>query len=277
MLPEEAFSRFEHEGWQRVAGDFDATWGELTRSFVAPLIAAAGVTAGEHVLDVACGPGYVARMARSAGATTIGVDFSSAMIDIARERYPDLEFRVGDAQELDFEGSSFDVVLMNFGVLHLARPEAFLAEALRVLRVGGRIAFTVWADAEHSPGARILEETIEAHAHQDVEIPQGPDYYGFCDPKVCRARLNDVGFEGGSFAFETVVKEWRIPRSSFLFEAERDHGVRTTARLAGQTAEILERIRLEMDQRVRDFARGEGFAIPFAAHVVSATNGGVGA
>lgn len=68
------------------------------------------------------------------------------MVDEARRRNPGVEFRVADAHSLPFEDGSFDVVLSNLTVHHLGDPDKFLAEAFRVLRPGGRLAFTVWAD-----------------------------------------------------------------------------------------------------------------------------------
>ena len=55
-----AFQRFEREGWDRVAHLYDATWAPLTTQLVGPLLDAAAVTAGQRVLDLACGPGFVA-------------------------------------------------------------------------------------------------------------------------------------------------------------------------------------------------------------------------
>jgi ubiquinone/menaquinone biosynthesis C-methylase UbiE len=97
------------------------------------------------VLDVACGPGYVAEAARERGATPIGVDFSPAMVRVARARVSDIDFRLGDATALDFEAARFDVVVANFGVIHVADPGAAFAEARRVLRPDGAFAFTVAA------------------------------------------------------------------------------------------------------------------------------------
>ena len=55
----ESFAKFEHEGWQRVAGKYDSVWASSTRQFILPLLDAAEVSGGMSVLDVGCGPGYV--------------------------------------------------------------------------------------------------------------------------------------------------------------------------------------------------------------------------
>src|SRR5947199_10446404 len=115
---ENDYARFQRDGWQRVAGKYENAWAGLTRLFIADLLDAAGVTRGQRVLDVACGPGYVAEAVRDRGATPAGVDISSEMIRIACERNPDIEFRVGDAVALDFDPAQFDAVISNFGVIH---------------------------------------------------------------------------------------------------------------------------------------------------------------
>ena len=265
------FSRLEYRGWQRVASKYEQTWSGLTGNFVSPLLDAAGVTRGTRVLDVACGPGYVSEAAAARGAATIGVDFSPEMIRVAKARRPDLEFRRGDAQSLDFPDASFDAVVMNFGVLHVASPGRAFAEAARVLRAGGRYAFTTWAGPEESPGARILRTAIDAHANLDVALPEGPDHYGQGGTDEWRRTLADFPFDPASVAVTRVQAEWQVPTASFLFESERHAGVRTAALLAAQTPQALEAIRTDMEAGVRAFAKDGGYAIPYTAYVVSAS------
>src|SRR5207247_2111000 len=77
--------------------------------------------AGVRLLDVACGPGFITAAAAARGADPIGLDFSPAMIALARRLHPSIAFRDGDAEALPFDDRSFDAVVMNFGLLHLAR------------------------------------------------------------------------------------------------------------------------------------------------------------
>src|SRR4051812_40313193 len=132
-----AFTEFEHEGWERVAGKYDATWASSTRQFIGPLLDAAEVAAGMSVLDVGCGPGYVSAAAAERGAKPTGLDFSNHMVGIARRSFPAIEFREGDAQNLPFSDETFDRVVANFALLHLAEPERACAEACRVLKPDG--------------------------------------------------------------------------------------------------------------------------------------------
>ena len=265
-----SFAEFEFAGWERVAVKYDATWATLTRLFIPALLEAAGVRPGVRVLDVASGPGYVAEGAARLGAEVTGLDFAPQMVRLARSRHPTLQFRAGDAQALPFTDRSFDAVVMSFGLLHLPEPERGLSEAARVLRAGGRYAFTVWAGPAESAGARVFETAIQAHANLDVPLPAGPARFGFGAVDEARATLARNGFDAGSVAVRSVGVTWRIPSEAFLFDAQRHAGVRNSGLLAAQTPQALESIRLALAAGLREFRVPEGFAIPYVAHVIAA-------
>jgi len=243
MNEKDTFTQFEHEGWQRVAHKYDSVWSSLTRQFIPSLLADASVSAEMLVLDVACGPGYVSAAAKQLGAIPTGIDFSEKMIAIAKRMFPDIRFTRGDAQELPFEDSSFDRVLKNFGLLHVSHPEKACAEACRVLKRGGKFGFTVWAGPEQNPGAKIVNDAIEAHANLNVGLPEGPPKYLYGEREQCRQVLKRAGFNGASMSYETRTVEWHHPDASYYFEAERNAGVRTAGILARQSPETLEAIR----------------------------------
>jgi ubiquinone/menaquinone biosynthesis C-methylase UbiE len=274
MRINDEFTRFEHEGWERVAAKYDSVWSSLTAQFIPYLIDAAQVQPAMSILDVACGPGYVSAGAQKLGANPTGIDFSKKMIEIAKTMFPGINFIEADAQQLPFADASFDRVLMSFGLLHLAQPEKACAEALRVLRPRGKFAFTVWAQPAQNPGGKIVNDAIEAHADLNVQLPAGPPYHLFSDKNECRKVLQQVGFDAGSMIFETRSVEWNIPTSQFLFEAERDAGVRTAGLLARQTSDRLDAIKRVIAEGVKRYAKGDGFAIPMVAHVIVVTKGG---
>jgi ubiquinone/menaquinone biosynthesis C-methylase UbiE len=155
MRTDDEFSRFEHEGWERVAAKYDSVWSSLTAQFIPYLIDAAQVQPAMSILDVACGPGYVSAGAQKLGANPTGIDFSKKMIEIAKTMFPGINFIEADAQRLPFADANFDRVLMNFGLLHLAQPEKACAEALHVLRPRGKFAFTVWPNRRRIPAAKL--------------------------------------------------------------------------------------------------------------------------
>ena len=270
-MMEDAFTQFEHEGWERVADKYDSMWSSLTRQFIPYLIDIAQIVPGMSVLDVACGPGYVSDAVGKIGAIPMGIDFSGKMVAIARSMFPEVTFREGDAQELPFTDASFDRVLMNFGLLHLSQPEKACAEAFRVLQPGGKFSFTIWAEPHENPGGKIVNDAIEAYGDLNVEVPEGPSKFSYADKQECRKPLARDGFDGESMIFETRSVEWNVPTPRYLFEAERDAGVRTAGLLARQSSDRLDAIMQAIEHGVRRYAKGDGFAIPMAAHIVVAS------
>lgn len=262
------FARFEHDGWERVATRYDSVWSSLTRQFIPHLLCDAQVAAGMSVLDVACGPGYVSAAVRQVGAIPTGIDFSANMIAIAKGMFPEVLFVQGDAQNLPFDDTSFDRVLMNFGLLHVSHPEQSCAEACRVLKRGGKFGFTVWAGPEQNPGAKIINEAVEAYANLNVGLPEGPPKYLCGEREKCRQLLKDVGFDGISMSHQTRTVKWHHPHASYYFEAEQNAGVRTAGILARQSSETLEAIRLAIESGMKQYAQGGEFVIPMTAHMV---------
>src|SRR5215510_15293770 len=101
-----AFHDFEYQGWEKAAAQYGPGFGGVTIQAVEPLLDAVGAAPGIRLLDVACGPGYAAVQAHRRGCFPVGIDFSSAMINAALEANPQLEFREGDAEKLDFDNES---------------------------------------------------------------------------------------------------------------------------------------------------------------------------
>jgi len=243
-----AFHEFEHEGWQEVATRYHDGFAALTTQSVIALLDAAQVAKGVRVLDVACGPGYAAGAAAARAASAVGVDFSSTMVEEARRRYPSLEFLEGDAEQLSFPDSTFDAVVLNYGMLHLARPERALSEAHRVLRPGGRVAFTVWDTPDKAIGFGIILAAIQKHGDMNVPIPPGPPFFRFSDPEESKRALIAAGFSNPVIAH--VKQVWRLPSSDALFEIFFSASVRNAALLRAQKPEVLAAIRNEIKQGV---------------------------
>jgi len=268
----DAFTKFEHEGWERVANKYDSTWSSSTRQFIPPLLDAAEVGAKMSILDVGCGPGYVsAAAAVERGALVVGLDFSAEMVAIAKKMFPGIEFRQGDAQNLPFDDTSFDRVVANFALLHISDPGRAMAEACRVLKTGGRFAFTTWAKIEENPFVKLVDDAIQAHANLDVDLPPGPPHYLFESEEEFRKALEQAGFDGASMSFKRHRIEWNVPSARFIFDAELSAGVRTAGFLAKQTPEVLRKIQSAIEKGVQPYAKGSGFAIPKAAYIVAAS------
>jgi SAM-dependent methyltransferase len=262
------FHEFERAGWEKAATEYDKRFGELTMQSVGPLLDAVGAGPGVRLLDVACGPGYVAAAASRRISSPFGIDFSPTMVAIASRRNPGLEFRVGDAEKLEFDDYAFDAVVMNFGMLHLAHPEDAIDEAFRVLQPGGRYAFTVWDIPERATGFGIILESIQMHGNMNVQLPSGPPFFRFSEPEETKRTLTAAGFINAQTL--QIPQTWQVESGDELLTAFRTAAVRTAALLNGQTSESLRKIRKEVIARAEKFRRGDAIELPMPAILTSA-------
>jgi len=255
---------FEHASWQRVAADYGGTFASATRGFVAPLLDAAEVGGQTRVLDVCCGPGLVAGAAAARGASAAGVDFSSAMLAIARSAQPHVEFSQGDAEALPYADGSFDAVVANFGVHHVPHPTAALAEMHRVLAPGGRAAFTVWPRPDGNVPWQLLFDAIRAHGAMNA-AKSPPPSGSINNEESCRAALSEAGFRDTEA--RRVERAWRVASVREVLTAFRNGTARTAALIDAQDAAVLPAIEAHMAAQAERYRRGDELHIPIAAIV----------
>ena len=94
---------------------------------------------GMKILDIAAGPGSSSEPLHKAGATVLSTDFSEGMLAQGRKSRPYLNFSKADALNLPFDDESFDVATISFGLRNTVDYYKALAEALRVVKKGGRM------------------------------------------------------------------------------------------------------------------------------------------
>ncbi len=136
----------------------------LFRQWAPVVCEAAGVVAGEHALDVACGTGAltIAVAERvSLNGRAVGLDASPEMLAVARRKRADIEWQDGRAESLPFVDASFDAVVSQFGLMFFDDRIAALREMQRVLRPRGRLAVAVCDALERSPGYAALAALLD--------------------------------------------------------------------------------------------------------------------
>ena len=152
------FKALERSGFNRIAARY-ADGAPLRASLQAALLEAAALAPGEHVLDLAAGPGLLARNAARQvlpDGWVLASDIAEGMLAegqrrAAAEGLPDLLAAACDAEHLAFGDGSFDVALIGLGLFIFPEPGKALAELRRVLRPGGRLALSVWGPREAVP------------------------------------------------------------------------------------------------------------------------------
>jgi len=153
-------------------------------------------------------------------------------------------------------------------MLHLARPELAMAEARRVLRSGGRFAFTVWAKPVEAAAFGITLGAIPAHGDMNVALPEGPPFFRFSDWDECARSLLEAGLADPKI--QKIQQCWRLSSPDSLFEAMQTATVRTAGLLRRQTPQALERIRAMMANASRLYEKNGGFEFPMPAVLASA-------
>lgn len=265
----EAFARMESDNWSRatLAADYARLFALAADRTVPPLLEAVAAQGGRLALDVCCGQGNVTEALAASGARACGLDFSPAMLDIARSRVPGTAFALGDAQDLPFPDGVFDIVVSGFGVCHVPDQPRALAEAHRVLRSGGRFAMTVWCGPDRSACFEILYGAIRAHGDPQVALPPGPDFHQFADRDGAAGLLMTAGFD--EIGFRIVDCHWELEHPEALCELFEKATARASVLLAAQPAGCLEAIRAAMAEAVRSrFRHGSRYRVPVPAALI---------
>ena len=265
----EGFKAFEAEGWSRRAGTYGDLLGTMTARVAEPLLDAAGVRRDMRILDVATGPGYVAERAATRGARAIGVDISDGMLELARSRQPQLEFRWADAEELPFEDASFDAVVGGFVLNHLPNPERAIAEAARVVASGGAVAYSVWDRPERNRINGVVADAIQdVGVERPPELAAGPDSYRFSDDSEFHALLSGAGLEQAQV--ETVDLTLDVADADSFWDGFMGSSVRMRGVIDAQPEAVRRRIREAVEERI-DVHRGpHGLEVPAVVKLGSA-------
>lgn len=97
------------------------------------------ITPGMRVLDIAAGTGTSSASYAEAGADVVALDFSIGMVEVGKERMPEMEFIAGDATALPFADNTFDAATISYGLRNVHDPDLALREMMRVVRPGGTL------------------------------------------------------------------------------------------------------------------------------------------
>ncbi|KKL63415.1 hypothetical protein LCGC14_2175340 [marine sediment metagenome] len=267
----DSFAALEKREWAKagLAQSYARVFAKAA-DMVAPYLAGA-VKAGADTdaLDLCCGHGNVAAALVGAGARVTGLDFSPAMLDMARAAAPTARFIEGDAMDLPFADASFDAVTIGFGMPHVPEPPRVLAQARRVLRSGGRLAYSVWCGPGVDSALGYVFDAIACHGAADIALPPGPGAHDYADPAIAFPALKAVGFS--RCRQSVVASEWQVDDPGAPYDFFRDGTARGGALLRPQPAEHAAAIRSAVVEKVlANHGPGPGWRVPIPAVITTA-------
>jgi ubiquinone/menaquinone biosynthesis C-methylase UbiE len=203
--------------WQRGA----AGWGrraDAIQEFGMPvsvwMIEQLDLQPGQHVVELACGPGdtgfLAAEQVRPGGLVT-ETDASDAMLGVAKGRARDLgasnvEFKRMELEWLDLPAASVDAILCRWGLMFAVDQQAAAREMRRVLRPGGRLALAVWDRPELNPWATAPTQALVELGHAEPPAPTLPGMFVLADAGRLQELLESAGLT------EVVVQSLELVR-----------------------------------------------------------------
>ena len=243
----------------------------LFRPWVDALLDGARLSRGDDLLDVACGTGIVARVARERlgpGSRVVGVDLSPLMIAHARVVAPDIELREGSADRLPVAADeTFDVVTCQQGLQFFPDNPKAVSEMRRVLTSKGRVAIATWRPIEESPFIfelqRVAERTVgriddRRHGFGDADaLASLLAATGFLDVTVDRLDRTIRFGDGAVFA--------RLNAMAIVGMSEGGKGMGDEER-----SRAAEQIVADSQDVLRRYADGSSLAFTLAANVATA-------
>lgn len=155
-----------HDRYDRHAAGYARQLEPTFAGAVERVVKLASPRPGVRLLDLATGTGAIARLAAAQGASVVGVDTSTGMLEVARTLSPGLDLRLADASRLPLAEGAFDVVTCGLALSHFAELKRALAEVLRILTPDGTLVASAWANGSSFP-TRGVAEVLDQYAGQE--------------------------------------------------------------------------------------------------------------
>ncbi len=257
--------------WESVASGWERrrafVWG-VSHEVGERLVDALDPQPGETILELACGPGDTGFMAAARlgpAGRLISTDFSAEMVGAAERRALELglgnvEHRIVDAQAIGLPDSSVDRVVCRWGYMLMPDPARALGETWRVLRPGGRLAFSIWAEARANPwGSAIWRAAIELGFIGPPE-PDAPGPFRLGDVDRVHALVAGAGFEPAEVTDVPVA--WRYADFTEYWAVSRDLSSSLNALLQQLTAQEFAQAQERVETMLAPYVTAAGLEIP---------------
>jgi ubiquinone/menaquinone biosynthesis C-methylase UbiE len=243
----------------------------LFRPWAEILLERVELALGDRVIDLACGTGIVARLAKDRvgeKGRVVGVDVSPQMLAVARAIAPTIDWREGNANALPVgDEERFDVVVCQQGLQFFPDKPAAAREMRRVLAPGGRLVVATWRPIEEVPMFRDLQGVAERHVGAVVD-----QRHSYGDATAIEKLLADAGFH--SIHVETMSRTIRLAEAAVFVRMNTMAVVGMSAAGAAMgdeaRAQVVDAIVNESAEVLPPYADGQGLAFELSTNVATA-------
>jgi SAM-dependent methyltransferase len=224
--------------WGPLWGARPRDWGEheeLQRPTYEEAISRVPIRAGDRVLDIGCGTGVFLRLAADAGAAPVGLDASTELLEVAKQRVPEADLHQGDMAALPFEDGAFDLVTGFNSFFFAADMPAAIREAARVAKPDAPVVLQVWGPPERN-ALEPMKEVVRRYAPPPPpDAPKPPPLWqeGILEGIASQAGLRprdsfDLAYDFEYSDEETLGRLLMAPMGlAKLVGPEREQAVRT--------------------------------------------------
>jgi len=241
-----AFKLEQQKAWDDSAAGWNKWWSTFERAAQRVsdcLLEMAWVQPGQRVLDLATGsgePAVTAARVVGSGGKVVGVDQSSAMLQLARERaqrlgLKNIDFVQSDVERLALDEANFDAVLCRWGLMFMPDLVGTLKRLCHLLKPGGWLAAAVWASPERVPMISLANRIIKQLARSPEAPADSPGPFRLADTAFLERVLRDSGFRNIAFKALNLTFEFESPQAFAVFRSEVGGTRAMLAKLAPET------------------------------------------
>ena len=234
------FQNFEYSGWQKAAAKY-SRFSMLTQQSIGDLIKHLNIQSGDKLLDVACGPGFLASQAQKMGAESTGIDLSEEMVKSAKKNYPKIEFRVANAERTEFPNQTFNKIAINHGLIHFARPNMVLNELYRIAGRDAIIGLTLWDNPDRAIAFSIVSKTVSDFSTVQIDTPKGVPMGFYSNERNVQELFHSSGWILTKFIHLPVI--WKLETPESIIDILMEGTVLMASKLKRQPSSVINQIR----------------------------------
>ncbi|MEN8204621.1 MAG: class I SAM-dependent methyltransferase [Pseudomonadota bacterium] len=226
------FKARERDAWASVADGWmrrDELLRKGAESVTRRMLELAGITTGDHVLDIASGtgePSISAALLTGDSGKVIGTDLTEEMLVYAREKagqagVSNIEYKCVDGETLDLPANAFDAVTIRWGLMFMPEPVACLQQAHVVMKDNARIAIACWSAPDKNPFVGLLMQSLGEYMDIPKPPPGTPGIFAMADPDRLHGTIAAAGFRDITLE-ELEVDVLEVPDGQAYWDAISD-------------------------------------------------------